>query len=294
MIEETVTTETRRDYIEEIAAAYALGALTDETDLREFERLVESGDADLSRALDAAFEASAALAIAAPISIPPASLKATILQAAGNQNIRPAQTNEQPSLDALRLKKRTRFFIVSSLVSGILLCILLALNVSSNAKLDRSSDLMRALLKQTDSLRAANAAISPKTGGDISPASATDETMSPLEKRFFSVFGDPDVKLITLASMPSGATRQHLFYSPKQKTVYLVYDKEHPLDASKTYQLSAGIGSRTPQSIGTFRIDSKKNSPVYSFPLKFTNPGTFSISVEPEHKMIFTGEASNN
>src|SRR2546421_299441 len=67
MTTEKISADTRREHIEELAAAYSLGALTDHNDLEEFQQLVESGDPALAASLEEMLEASSALAIAAPI-----------------------------------------------------------------------------------------------------------------------------------------------------------------------------------------------------------------------------------
>jgi anti-sigma-K factor RskA len=277
-------TDAMREHIEELSAAYALGALSDdEAGLREFEQLVEAGDPVLSKSLEHMLGATTLLASAVPQIDPPPALRASILSAVANQKLhvngKAAQPNvTAPSEDAIRLKKRTRFFIGTSLVAGLLLCYILALNVSNSAKLDRSNDLMRSLLRQTDSLRAVNAEASPKPDNGQQVDEGTSKN-NPLNKRFFSMFGDADLKLVTLASTPLGAARQHLFFSPKQKTIYFVYDNEHPMDAAKTYEISAIVGSKAPVSIGTFKIDPKKDPPVYAFATKIRNADSFTISV---------------
>jgi len=291
---DTPVADARREHIEELASAYALGALTEETDLREFESLVEAGDPTLSASLEQMLAVSGALAAAVPQVTPPAAIRASLFEAIKNENFQPdnqpARTqNTKPSTDAIRLKRRTRYFIGTSFVSGLIICILVALNVSSSAKLDRSNDLMRSLLKQTDSLRAENIP-NPKPEND-SVVPTEESKNNPLNKRFFSLFADPDLKLVTLASMPEGATRQRLFYSPKQKMIYFVYDNTHPIDVAKTYELWAISGGKFPKSLGTFKIDTKKDPPVYGFSLKLkTMPDSFSLSEQnnSDHP-IFTG-----
>ena len=222
---ENITSDARREHIEELAAAYSLGALTDESDLLDFEQLIESGDPVLSKNLSLMLDASTALAIAAPLAQPPADIRASLLNAAKNtktQNTSGSNSGKKvESSDAIRLKKRTRFFIGTSVIAGLLICYILALNVSSTAKLDRSNDLMKALLKQTDSLKNAIAQINepnPRSGTD-GTASENDIANATSGKQFFSIFSDADLHLVTLASTPLGAARQHIFFSPKKRVV---------------------------------------------------------------------------
>jgi anti-sigma-K factor RskA len=292
---ENISTDARREHIEELASVYALGALTEEADLQEFENLIESGDPMLSHSLEQMLAVSASLAAAVPQFTPPAAIRASLIDAINNKTY-PTETkpprieNAKPSADAVRLKTRSRYFIGTSFVAGLLICYLVALNVSSSAKLDRSNDLMKSLLKQTDSLRAATTEANPKTENDPSQPGVQPND-NPVNKRFFSLFADPDLKLVTLASMPAGATRQHLFFSPKQKMIYFVYDNSHPMNAGKTYELWAVIGSKAPVSIGSFKIDPKKDPPVYSFPAKLkAKPDSFSISEQHDaDHAIFSG-----
>src|SRR5438067_9578780 len=87
MTTEKITTDTRREHIEELAAAYSLGALTDQNDLEEFQQLVESGDPVLAASLEEMLEASSALAIAAPIVAVPPAIRESILASASAQKI---------------------------------------------------------------------------------------------------------------------------------------------------------------------------------------------------------------
>ncbi|MDP4219408.1 MAG: anti-sigma factor, partial [Bacteroidota bacterium] len=204
----------------------------------------------------------------------------------------------QPSPEAAMLKKRTRIFIGTSIFSGLLLCLLLALNVSKSAKLDRSNDLMRALLKQTDSLRQENAGTSTKMENDSLHSTAeTGPGVDQALSHFFAMFSENDSRLVTLASSPLGTARQHLFFSPKQRMIALLRENLKALDANKTYTLWATVGGKAPIAIGNFRVDSKKNSPILTFPTKLKTADSFSISIESGNgggnnrgNVIFTGE----
>jgi hypothetical protein len=285
--------DAEREHIEELASAYSLGALTEESDLREFEQLVESGDAVLSASLEEMLAAASVLAMAAPQITPPASIRTALLEKAMTRNI--SAGGGAPRIDEMSmlqgsLKKRTRFFIGTGILSGILLCYLLALNISTRSDLDNKTAQMSALSKYTDSIR---------TAADPNPKAEANDTQvsdkeDPLMKKFFSTFSDPDLKLITLASTPAGAARQHLVYSPKQRMIYVVCDDPHALDASKTYQLSAKENFKAAVTLGSFKVDPAKNPQIYPFQMKLRSPEMFSITSEPEHKVIFTGDIAKN
>src|SRR5439155_5869807 len=126
----------------------------------------------------------------------PPSIRESLLASASVQKIstggKPPLVDER-TLDTLRLKKRTRVFFGVGILAGLLICYLLALNVSSTAKLERSNDLMRQLLRQTDSLRTLGG-----FAADINPASARGgeeaEQKINQSRQFFTSFGDPDLK----------------------------------------------------------------------------------------------------
>ena len=163
MSQENNYTDSAREHIEELSSAYVLGALTeDEEGLQEIETHIESGDPVFAASLERMLEASIVFASAAPQASTPASVRAALesvekLKTSTNGKASKAQYDDlrkpTPSQDTLRLKKRTRYFIATSILSGFLLCTLIAMNISKAAKLDRSNDLMKALLRQTDSLR---------------------------------------------------------------------------------------------------------------------------------------------
>jgi anti-sigma-K factor RskA len=298
-----IDTDLEREHIEELSSAYVLGSLTEDAEgLKEFESLIESGDPLLSQTLEQMLGASVALAMAVPAFEPPASIRASLLEniSKTGQSSAPSAQDAKPILsqDAVRLRTRTRYFIGSSILSGLLLCILLGLNVSKSAKLDRSNDLMKSLLKQTDSLRLmADLGASGHPNDSVQTTAISLTKNSPELSRFFAMFGEPDSRLVTLASAPLGASRQHLFFSPKQRTVALMRENLRPLSASKVYELWATVGHKPPVAIGTFTVDGANAPPVFNFPTKLKSADAFSISIEPagggnvrHGAVIFTGE----
>lgn len=307
MLQENNYSDSEREHIADLASAYALGALWgDDEALQEIETHIESGDPVLAASLEQMLEASMVFAMAAPQVSTPASVRTALLESveklktSTNGKATKAQYDDlrkpNPSQDALRLKKRTRYFIATSILSGFLLCTLIAMNISKAAKLDRSNDLMKALLHQIDSLR--------DTRGITSPAAENDplvETAAPLSTtsdvdHFFAMFAAPDAHLVTLVSSPSGAARQHLIFSPKQKTISVMREKLRPLAAGQTYELWATVGENSPIAIGTFNVGSKNDPPVYTFSTKLKNVDSFAISIEKGNgggtrngKLIFVG-----
>ncbi|MEP7235193.1 MAG: anti-sigma factor [Ignavibacteriota bacterium] len=299
----------QQEHLEELSAAYVLGSLSEDKEgLAEFESLIESGDPHLAQTLEQMLGASVTLALAVPAVEPPAALRTSLMESIGKvKQTTDNSTTQQdsftekrspvPSQDALRLKTRTRYFIGTSILSGLLLCTLVAMNVSKSAKLDRSNDLMKALLHQTDSLRAISG-----TDPTTHPTDSLAAVVTPAPKdspdltRFFAMFGESDSRLVTLASAPMGTTRQHLFFSPRQRMVSLLRENLRPLDANKSYVLWAIVGNKAPVAIGSFRVDGKNTPQVLNFPTKLKSADSFAISVEPgsggsvrRGNVIFTG-----
>ena len=308
MSNDLLSTTTSREHIEDLSSAYVLGALNDdEAGLQEFESLIESGDSALASTLEQMFEASVALALAVPQIAPPPALREALLEKVGqlktSQNgaatvdrtsVRSASSDELQS--AARLKKRTRYFIGTSIFSGLLLCVLLALNVSKSAKLERSNDLMRALLKQTDSLRENNAGISKTENDTVALIAEAAPKNNENFNHFLAMFSENDSRLVTLASVPLGSSREHLFFSPKQKKIALLREGLAPLAADKTYELWATTGDKAPVAVGTFKVSGSNNPSIYSFATKLKNADSFAISIESGNggsvrkgDVIFTG-----
>ncbi len=305
MSTEQIYNDVQREHIEELCAAYTLGALSeDEAGLREFEGLVESGDPYLSKTLEKMLAACSILALAVPLLEPPVSARAALLEhvekisvSQNGSTSRDDLRKPAPSEDAVKLKRRTRFYIFSSLAATSLLCVLLAMNVSKSAKLDRSNDLMKALLKQTDSLRQNNDNANIKSENDSLPlAGKTSDNDGAISRKFIAMFAENDARLVTLASAPLGSARQHLFFSPKQKTIAILRETLRPLDPNKSYVLWATVGNRSPVAVGSFKVDSQKNSQVISIPTKLRYADSFAISIEngtdateQKGKIIFVG-----
>ena len=85
------------------------------------------------------------------------------------------------------------------------------------------------------------------------------------------MFGAQDARLVTMASAPLGAARQHLFFSPKQRTVAVMRENLRPIDEDKTYELWATVGDKPPVAIGTFKIDQKNDPPIFILSNKAEN-----------------------
>jgi len=155
---------------------------------------------------------------------------------------------------------------------------------------------MRSLLKQTDSLRQSTET-NPKNENDslalVAEAAPKDDQNL---NHFIAMFGESDSRLVTLASAPLGTTREHLFFSPKQKRIALLREGLHTLEPNKTYELWATVGNKSPIAIGTFKVDGQKSPSIITFPTKLRSADSFAISIENgkggntrKGNVIFTG-----
>jgi hypothetical protein len=118
--------------IESLARAYVLGDLSEGSDeYTQFESLLEAQDPVLMQSLEALFKRSVALGAAVRYG---------------------EEESDIPNPLAGKVRSKNRQLIVISLVAGLLICLLLAMNVSKSAKLDRSNDLMKGLMSKVDSL----------------------------------------------------------------------------------------------------------------------------------------------
>lgn len=280
---------TEHDRIESLAAAYVLGALPEtEPDFKEFEALLESGDPYVGHTLEGYFNAVSLLADLAPQFDAPASLKAGLITKATTyqQNgfsHRLAQSEADKAALPLerKLKTKNRTIIGISFVGGLLVCILLALNVSNSAKLDRSNDLMKALLHQTDSLRGLTAATTntapASTNGDIAEFGIDKALVGPV----ISMFQEGSGRKINL-STHTAPSNDMLYYSPKRKVVVVMRGELAPVDENHTYELWAQVGSGAPKPVGTFRIDANSKQPMYAMATTLDAVDSFSLSVEPK------------
>ncbi|HYM20051.1 MAG TPA: hypothetical protein VEW28_03495 [Candidatus Kapabacteria bacterium] len=118
--------------IESLAKAYVLGDLVEgDQEYIRFESLLDARDPVLMKSLESLFERSVALGAA----------------------VQYGSTGETaPNPLQQKLRSKNRLLVIISVVAGLLICLLLALNVMNSAKLDRSKDLMKALLTKYDSL----------------------------------------------------------------------------------------------------------------------------------------------
>lgn len=290
MDNERTYSQAEREEIEALASAYALGVLTEsEPDFARFQSLLEAGDPVLVNALEECFESSVALADSAEQIDAPASIKSALLNRISNAEKQ--GTTERmvtygndktpvPASIVRKIRSKNRTLISVSVVGGLLICTLLAMNVMKSAKLDRSADLMKSLLKQTDSLRASN-----------HEYAVSDS----LVRCVLGMLQEENARLVTMTT-PAQPKHQHLFFSPKQKMVVVMREDLPILDSMHYYEVWAVVDHK-PTPVGNFVVDPKDKEPMYTFKADLASADAFGISVEtrgaapnPQSPMIFAGE----
>lgn len=290
MDNERTYSQSEREEIEALASAYVLGALTEnEGDFARFQALLEAGDPLLATTLEELFESSLVLAESVPEVDAPAHIKSALLAkvASGERD----GTTERmvaygrdkapvPASMVQKLRAKNRTLIGVSVVGGLLICTLLALNVMKTAKLERSSDLMKALLKQTDSLN-----------HTVREYAVNDS----LVRCVLSMLQEENARLVTMTT-PQQPMHHHVFFSPKQKMVVVMREDLPVLDSSHCYEIWAVVDHK-PTPIGNFVVDPKDKEPMYTFKADLASAEAFGLSIEergqtpnPNSPMIFVGE----
>ena len=277
-----------RERIESLAAAYVLGALPEsEPDYQDFERLLEANDPYLNEVLEQYFASSVLLADLAPQHDAPAFVKEQILSSASaykqngfSERLTQYDADKQALPLERKLRTKNRTIIGVSLISGIIICLLLAMNVSNSAKLDRSNDLMKALLHKTDSLQALSTGTTtniPGTSTSVNTIGIDGALVGPV----ISMFQEGSGRKITLSTLTAPG-HDLLYFSPKQHVVVVMRGELPPIDENHTYQLWSHKGSGAPQSVGTFRVDATSKQPMYAIATNLDAIDSFSLTVEPK------------
>ncbi len=293
-----------REEIESLAAAYALGVLDEQDpDFSKFEQLLEAGDPILAEALEAHIGTATLLSHLPPQVEPPAALKDQLLTKVASRKADPLserldkyQKDKSAITEDLQrtIRKKNRMLIGVSLISGLLLCTLIALNVQKAAKLDWAADTIDKMVKQRDSLSAL--ALPPTTDGSPKVASTgnglgiADALVAPV----VTMFQEGSARKINLSTL-TAPSNHRLFYSAKQNVVVLMKENLGASDAKHQYAVWQYVGA-TPQPLGAFTISAAAPYPMYAFATS-GRPESFSVSLEPRGSLgarpqgpiLFTG-----
>jgi anti-sigma-K factor RskA len=273
MSAEHTYTQAELEHYEELCSAYVLGTLNDEEKgFREFEALLEAGDPLIAATLEQMFESSIMLAETAPQLDAPDFARISLLEKVKRLGTRSEKETQYDGVTkpVSSSKKRNRMLIGSGVLVGLLICHLLALDVSKTAKFERSTDLLKSMLRLTDSLKEVSRTYA-----------ANDSIMSSVIK----ILQEENTKRVTMINQRDGTKRLNLFFSPEQKKVALLGDDLKQILSDNTYQLWAIRNKNLPIPVGKLNVNSKKHLlPIYLFPFDFALPDTFAISVETENR----------
>jgi len=270
----------RRERIEELAAAYALGALSeDEPAMQEFEQLVESGDPYMAETLETMLDASAVLAFAAPETEPSDAVRSELLsriqltkqdtRSRGRERGTGYSDNREPvpfSILENKLKKRTRTLVGVSVVAGLIMCVLGSLLIFRSADMTARDVAVNDLKKQRDSLFVLM--------GDMAKTDSAAKAM-------FALFSEKNSSVVTMASTAEKQPQTHrVYFSREQKKIFVMKESLPPLEKGKIYELWLIKGSEPPMPVGVFDISSKQS--IFSFSAPLDDADAFAVSIEPE------------
>lgn len=270
----------RRERIEELAAAYALGALSDdEPAMQEFEQLVESGDPYMAETLETMLDASAVLAFAAPQEEPRDAVRSELLSRiqltkqdtrsrGRSRGLGYADSNDAVPFSILeqKLKKRTRTLVTVSIVAGLIMCVLGSLLIFRSAEKDAREVAVNDLKKQRDSLFVLM--------GDMAKTDSAAKAM-------FALFSEKNSSVVTMASTAEKQPQTHrVYFSREQKKIFVMKESLPPLEKGKVYELWLIKGSEPPMPVGVFDISSKQS--IFSFSAPLDDADAFAVSIEPE------------
>lgn len=272
--------ELRRERIEELAAAYSLGALfDDERAMTEFEQLVESGDPYMAHVLESMLDASAVLALAAPEEEPRESVRSELLsrikhskedtRTRGRERGAAYSGSREPvafSILENKLKKRTRTLVGVSVLAGLVICVLGSLLIFRSADMTARDVAVGDLKKQRDSLLVLM--------GDMA---STDSAA----KAMFALFSEKNSSVVTMASTTEEQPQTHrVYFSREQKKIFVMKESLPPLEKGKIYELWLIKGTAAPMPVGVFDISSKES--IFTFSAPLDDADAFAISIEPE------------
>ncbi len=274
------TEQLRRDRIEELAAAYSLGALFDnEHGMQEFEQLVESSDPYMAEVLETMLDASTVLAFAAPQEEPRDAVRSELLsrvqltkqdtRSRGRERGTGYSDNREPvpfSILENKLKKRTRTLVGVSVVAGLMLCVLGSLLIFRSADMTARDVAVTDLKKQRDSLMVMM--------GDMAKTDSAAKAM-------FALFSEKNSSIVTMASTAEKQPQTHrIYFSREQKKIFVMKESLPPLEKGKIYELWLIKGSAAPIPVGVFDITSKQS--IFTFSAPLDDADAFAVSIEPE------------
>lgn len=283
-----------RAHLEEMAAAYALGALDDPAERTYFEDLIAARDPLALELLGEMFDVSSVLAQTAPqVSAPPSVEEALLKKLHHTPKSpdkpvlaprehkataiadKPAVPGEKPAYVRMKVKP----LIYGGAALFMMAIIALSVRLLNQRGPDEETVAHLAqMTKQRDSLVAA-------LHGREHSDSVTQAVFRMLQER--------NSRMVTLVRTKKKDIRQHLFFSPDQRMIVFMDEDMPPPPADSTYQLWQIVEGKT-MSVGT--IDMTRKQDMYDFPAAAEKADGFALtleakggSLEPKGPVLFAG-----
>jgi anti-sigma-K factor RskA len=283
-----------RAHLEEMAAAYALGALDDPAERTYFEDLIAARDPLALELLGEMFDVSSVLAQTAPQVDAPPSVEEALLKKlhhtpkSPDKEIpapkehkataiadKPAIPGEKPAYVRMKVKP----LIYGGAALFMMAIIALSVRLLNQKGPDEETVAhLTAMTRERDSLLAV---LSERSHADT------------VTQAVFKMLQERNARMVTLVKSQKKDLRQHLFFSPTQKMIVFMDEDMPPPPADSTYQLWQIVEGKT-ISVGT--IDMKKKQDMYDFPAAAEKADAFALtleakggSAEPKGPILFAG-----
>jgi anti-sigma-K factor RskA len=283
-----------RAHLEEMAAAYALGALDDPAERTYFEDLIAARDPVALELLGEMFDVSSVLAQTSPQVDAPASVEESLLKKlhhtpkSPEKEIlpprehkptaiadKPAVPGEKPAYVRMKVKP----LIYGGAALFMMAIIALSVRLLNQRGPDEETVAhLAAVTKERDSL-----IIVIKERGHA-------DTVT---QAVFKMLQERNARMVTLVRTQKKDIRQHLFFSPDQKMIVFMDEDMPPPPADSTYQLWQIVEGKT-MSVGT--LDMAKKQDMYDFPAAARQADGFALTLEakggspePKGPVLFAG-----
>lgn len=283
-----------RAHLEEMAAAYALGALDDPAERAYFEDLIAARDPVALELLGEMFDVSTILAQTSTQVDAPAFVEEALLKKlhhtpkSPEQEVPPPQQHkataiaDKPAIPPERntyVRVKMKPWIYGGAALFMMAIIALSVRLLGQRGPDEETVAHLAhVTRQRDSL----AALVHDRGHADSVTQAV-----------FKMLKERNSRMVTLVKSDKKDIHQHLFYSPDQKLVVFMDEDLPPPPPDKTYQLWQIVEGQT-ISVGT--IDTTGTQDMYDFPAPHTSAEGFALTLEakggspePKGPILFAG-----
>ena len=297
MVTQNKRQEEYRAHLEEMAAAYALGALDDPAERNYFEDLIAARDPVALELLGQMFDVSSILAQGSPQFDAPPSVEESLIKKLHHTPKSPEATVPPPQQtkaagiapmpDKAAVAPERRAYVPMKLkpyiIGGSALLMIMVIAFSVRLLNQRGPDQetiahLGTLTKERDSLRAL---LASRSHADT------------VTQAVFRMLQERNARMVTLVKTKEKNARQHLFFSPDQKMVVFMDEDLPAPPADKTYQLWQIAEGKT-MSVGT--IDKTGEADMYDFKAPYEKAEGFALTLEakggspePKGPILFAG-----